>query len=371
MKMKMSPYWNETAVYIYGLLAGFSTKSPKQVSEDLNRFVNAKHNVTHSLRVLKELELARLAYFTNVDVQLGKYRDQIEQEFGDTANDLLAALEEHLPYEFYDRVLERANTTELLNIIGLIPEALHDCLSFDTHITNSDKLRAIFANYLEDFQHDNLYDPDKSYAPFAEQKQSVLFWLDGHGDGSPLIRIGLPDTTRFLETVFSLASQRLLSIQQLDLTHEITSPAFSAIIKAEQSEVKHAPQTYDTKKRQLTFLGATITMEESSDQETLCNMLFHGGKPVKRPVEKGDIYDAFGLEVYGKSAQEKEKARRKIYSAKDALNSRVDVSLLAGSTGFEPAISSVTGRRDNHFTTSPRPIKISKSKISKFWLAAA
>ncbi len=26
---------------------------------------------------------------------------------------------------------------------------------------------------------------------------------------------------------------------------------------------------------------------------------------------------------------------------------------MAGSTGFEPAISSVTGRRDNHFTTSP------------------
>ena len=27
---------------------------------------------------------------------------------------------------------------------------------------------------------------------------------------------------------------------------------------------------------------------------------------------------------------------------------------LARSTGFEPAISSVTGRRDNHFTTSPK-----------------
>ena len=30
------------------------------------------------------------------------------------------------------------------------------------------------------------------------------------------------------------------------------------------------------------------------------------------------------------------------------------ISFLAGPTGFEPAISSVTGRRDNHFTTSPR-----------------
>ena len=26
---------------------------------------------------------------------------------------------------------------------------------------------------------------------------------------------------------------------------------------------------------------------------------------------------------------------------------------MAGPTGFEPAISSVTGRRDNHFTTGP------------------
>lgn len=31
-----------------------------------------------------------------------------------------------------------------------------------------------------------------------------------------------------------------------------------------------------------------------------------------------------------------------------------EVRNVAGSTGFEPAISSVTGRRDNHFTTSPR-----------------
>ena len=31
-----------------------------------------------------------------------------------------------------------------------------------------------------------------------------------------------------------------------------------------------------------------------------------------------------------------------------------DRLFMAGSTGIEPAISSVTGRRDNHFTTSPR-----------------
>ncbi len=33
---------------------------------------------------------------------------------------------------------------------------------------------------------------------------------------------------------------------------------------------------------------------------------------------------------------------------------------LAGSTGLEPAISSVTGRRDNHFTTSPYLVAVSK-----------
>ena len=37
---------------------------------------------------------------------------------------------------------------------------------------------------------------------------------------------------------------------------------------------------------------------------------------------------------------------------------------MAGSTGFEPAISSVTGRRDNHFTTSPS-VAISKIDNSK------
>jgi hypothetical protein len=321
--MNMSPYWNEITVFIYGLLAGYTTKSPKQVGLDLNRFVNAKHNVVDSLQVLKEMELARLAYFTNVDVQLRQYRDQIEQEMGDTDSDILVKLEKSLPYEAYDKVLERANITELMNNTALVTEALHDCLSFDVHILDDNKLRAIFTNYLENFQSDNLYEPKKGYAPYAEQKQSVLYWLDGHKGSSKLPRIGLPDTTRFLETLFSLASQQLLTIQALDLENAITSPAFGAIIKAEQSEIKHVPPTYDAKKRQLTFLNATVNIQESSDQETLCKMLFRGGKPVKQPVEKGDIYDSFGLELYGMSAKEKEKARRKIYSTKDALNNKV------------------------------------------------
>jgi len=200
MSMKMSPYWSETAVFIYGLLAGGTAKPPKQISEDLNKFVNTKHNVMDSLQVLKEMELARSAYFTNVDVQLRNYRDQIEQEMDDTATGTLAKLEDSLPYEFYDKVLERANITELMNNTALATEALHDCLSFDVHILDANKLRSIFTNYLENFQSDTLYDPKKGYSPYAEQKQSVLYWLDGHKDSSKLPRIGLPDTTRFLET---------------------------------------------------------------------------------------------------------------------------------------------------------------------------
>ncbi len=36
----------------------------------------------------------------------------------------------------------------------------------------------------------------------------------------------------------------------------------------------------------------------------------------------------------------------------------LDINNVAGPTGLEPAISSVTGRRDNHFTTSPRLISL-------------
>jgi hypothetical protein len=39
---------------------------------------------------------------------------------------------------------------------------------------------------------------------------------------------------------------------------------------------------------------------------------------------------------------------------KENIHRRDGCFLLARSTGFEPAISSVTGRRDNHFTTSAR-----------------
>ena len=36
---------------------------------------------------------------------------------------------------------------------------------------------------------------------------------------------------------------------------------------------------------------------------------------------------------------------------------------MAGPTGFEPAISSVTGRRDNHFTTGPYSVKTNLNLI--------
>ena len=54
---------------------------------------------------------------------------------------------------------------------------------------------------------------------------------------------------------------------------------------------------------------------------------------------------------------------------KDSILSTI--SLMAGSTGFEPAISSVTGRRDNHFTTSPRQNRRSAFALSKLVLNAS
>lgn len=44
------------------------------------------------------------------------------------------------------------------------------------------------------------------------------------------------------------------------------------------------------------------------------------------------------------------RANKKITPSKGVIFN----NFLAGSTGFEPAISSVTGRRDNPFTTSPQ-----------------
>jgi hypothetical protein len=51
---------------------------------------------------------------------------------------------------------------------------------------------------------------------------------------------------------------------------------------------------YDRKKRIITFANTQIRLTADSDNEIICKKLFWDGRPVRRPVEKGDIMELLG-----------------------------------------------------------------------------
>jgi len=76
--------------------------------------------------------------------------------------------------------------------------------------------------------------------------------------------------------------------------------------------------SYDAAKHTLIFGNTVISIPAGSDQAIICKRLFRAGKPVKQPVEKGDMYEKLGI-----LGQNPEAMRKKLYSAKDALNDRI------------------------------------------------
>lgn len=51
---------------------------------------------------------------------------------------------------------------------------------------------------------------------------------------------------------------------------------------------------YDRKKRIITFANTQIRLVADSDNEIICKKLFWDGRPVRRPIEKGDIMELLG-----------------------------------------------------------------------------
>jgi hypothetical protein len=76
--------------------------------------------------------------------------------------------------------------------------------------------------------------------------------------------------------------------------------------------------TYDSKNHLLIFANTPIPIPEDSDQEELCKALFRGGKPVKNPLQIGDVLMKMNVPI------ERIRGSKKVHSAKQALNDRVE-----------------------------------------------
>jgi len=321
MSMNISEYWDERTVFIYGLLAGYTQLKPAQLVNVLNEFVNEKQNLTHSVRILKELEVARLVYFTGVIVKLRQYRYQVSEELDDDeASRVLSATEDSLTQAYedaYQKELDLVNITELASYADLVTEALHGCLSFGAYIQDRAKLQAIFADYLNRFKKDGLYVPTKGYAPYVEQEQSILNWLGSSKGGSKLYRIGLPDTTRFLEALFVQVSEGRLAIKDYGGISNLSSPAFSVTVaksvshsgvngfgaahqRIDINRLRVTPNSYAQASQVLNLAGVLIPITKQPQRKTETTeavfmrylfgvKYFYDGLPIKKIYRLNDV----------------------------------------------------------------------------------
>ncbi len=62
---------------------------------------------------------------------------------------------------------------------------------------------------------------------------------------------------------------------------------------------------YDRKKRVLTFANTPIRLTADSDAEIICKKLFWGGRPVKHPVEKGEIMELLYIRATSNTERKK------------------------------------------------------------------
>ncbi len=83
---------------------------------------------------------------------------------------------------------------------------------------------------------------------------------------------------------------------------------------------------YDKRKHRLTFANQPIQLVADTPAEIICKRMFRSGVPVKKPVEKGDLFDLLGLmEITDKTRRVK-----LLYNRVDGLN-----AIIAKATGVD------------------------------------
>jgi len=80
---------------------------------------------------------------------------------------------------------------------------------------------------------------------------------------------------------------------------------------------------YNYKDTELRIGKLTINMERDSDQDIFCKRLFPNGKPAKRAAQKAELFKSFGFDPDYIDSSQREAARKKLYSTRTALNTKI------------------------------------------------
>ena len=119
-----------------------------------------------------------------------------------------------------------------------------------------------------------------------------------------LPKLSMPD----LALPDPIAYRPIPDLAELDFTPDTTmvdnqikqTALLEQILQAQSQQAQNSDlmkliePRYDRKKRVITFANKQIRLVADSDNEIICKKLFWDGRPVRRPVEKGDIMELLG-----------------------------------------------------------------------------
>lgn len=355
-------YWDDETLLIYGILSGFISLNPQEVTDSLNLVVNQEGGVFTSIRLLAALESKQKIKTGGVWLDLRKYLHQLyeaNEPETDELNKVIGKVREIADWEVDDRAVLRSNFSELLQQRDILTEALHGCLEFDIKVLDKWWIRQILRDYLERYRKDELFTPTTSaYIPYREQHVAIANLLDDKKYPIKIIRFLLPDNVRFFESVYDLVDIDRITITGFDeLGVSAISPRFGLVIDSgnkknlrsvDKTYVSVEAKNYDPASGILMVLGQQIQIinqknklgrKNESKQAQLMRELFIVNTFPQRVAIK-NIYPTKGVDTMGYPQETIKKARALTAEINRKIANKIGVDDLIASDNWRFEISS-------------------------------
>lgn len=145
----------------------------------------------------------------------------------------------------------------------------------------------------------------KTVAEFGQTMSKTINSMFNSGSLSniKLPTINTPDFSRYMQQPDPIAIMPHIEARptaqqqnkQTAILQELVD-SIKAQNKSDNSELLRLLEPrFDKRKHRLIFANTIIQLTTDSDTDLLCGRLFRSGKPVKHPVEKGDLIDLFAI----------------------------------------------------------------------------
>ena len=350
-RMDTIPYWDDETLLIYGILGGFISFNPQEVTKSLNLVVNQKGNVLTSIRVLAALEGKQKIKTGGVWINFRKYLQQLHE--ANELDEVIVKVQKVADSEVDDREVLRPNFSELLQQQDILTESLHGCIEFHIKVLDKSWIRQLVRDYLEHYRNDELFTPTApTYIPYGEQYVAITNLLEDSEYPAKITRFHVPDNVRFFESLYDLVDKEKIAVTALaNPNSPIMEHRFGLIVDSDKKNslrpvdrkyISVEAKNYDPASGILTVVGQPINIigqvnklgkRKESKQAKLMRGLFYE-YTFPHAVALRDVYTHKG-ESYPQDIIKKSRALTAEINRKVAKKIGVDDLIISNEWRFE------------------------------------